>query len=74
MNALAAAGTVLVVLGLLALAYQGITYTNRESVVDLGPIHAMTERQKTIPLHPVVGLAAIGGGVVLLIAAVRRIA
>jgi hypothetical protein len=72
MKALAAAGIALVVLGLVALVYQGITYTSRESVLDVGPIHATTEQQKTIPLPPMVGLAAIGGGVVLLIAAVGK--
>src|SRR5438132_160197 len=45
-------GIVLIVAGVLALAYQGIRYTTRETVVDLGPIHATAEREKTIPLPP----------------------
>jgi len=62
----------LVVFGVVALAYQGITYTKREKVIDIGPIHATTEREKTIPLPPVIGAAAVIGGVVLLVANGRR--
>ena len=65
-------GIVLIVVGVLALAYQGIRYTTRETVVDLGPIHATTEREKTIPLPPIIGIAAVAGGVALLIAGGRK--
>lgn len=65
------AGLALVVLGLIALAYQGITYTSRETVLDIGPIHATADRQKTFPLPPVVGIAAVVGGVALLMAGAR---
>ena len=66
------AGIVLIVLGLAALAYQGFTYTTRDTVIDLGPIHATAEREKTVPLPPVLGIAAVAGGIVLLIAGVRK--
>jgi hypothetical protein len=72
MKPLAVAGIVLVVLGLVALAYQGITYTSRETVVDIGPLHATADRQKTVPLPPALGIVAVAGGVVLLIAGVRK--
>ena len=72
MKPLAVAGIVLVVLGLVALACQGITYTSRETVVDIGPLHATADRQKTVPLPPVLGIVAVMGGVVLLIAGVRN--
>ena len=65
-------GIVLIVAGVLALAYQGIRYTTRETVVDLGPIHATAEREKTIPLPPIVGIVAVAGGVALLIAGGRK--
>lgn len=58
-------GVVLIVLGGLALIYQGITYTRREKVVDIGPIHATAERQKTLPLPPILGVIALVGGIVL---------
>ena len=66
------AGVVLLVLGVAALAYQRITYTSRETVVDIGPLHATADRQKSIPLPPIVGIVAIGGGVALVIASMRR--
>ena len=72
MKPLSIAGIVLIVLGLAALAYQGITYRTRETVVDLGPIQATAERQKTVPLPPVLGIVAVAGGVVLLIAGARK--
>ncbi len=64
-------GVLLIVLGVIALAYQGITYTTREKVIDLGPIKATKETEKTIPLPPILGGAALVGGVVLLIAGAR---
>jgi hypothetical protein len=65
-------GIVLIVLGALALAYQGITYTTREKVVDLGPIKASVDKQKTIPLPPILGAVALAAGVVLLVVGNRR--
>jgi hypothetical protein len=62
---------VLIVIGLVALAYEGITYTTREKVLEVGPITATKETKKTIPLPPILGGAALVCGVVLLIAAAR---
>lgn len=69
---MAMAGLVLVVLGLAALVYQGVSYTSRETVIDVGPIHATADRERTVPLPPIVGIAAVAGGIALLIAGVRR--
>ena len=65
-------GIVLVVLGALALAYQGISYTRTEKLLDVGPIHATKETQKRIPLPPILGGIALIGGVVLLVAGARQ--
>ena len=65
-------GAVLIVLGLAALAYQGVTYTTREKVIDLGPIQATADRQRTIPLPPILGIVAVAAGVALVIAGVRK--
>jgi hypothetical protein len=65
-------GIVLIVIGIIALAYGGITYTTREKVLDVGPIEATAERQKTIPLPPLLGGLALAGGVALLIVGSRR--
>jgi hypothetical protein len=51
---------------------RGITYTSRDTVIDLGPLHATTDRQQTVPLPPGLGITAVAGGVVLLISGVRR--
>jgi uncharacterized membrane protein HdeD (DUF308 family) len=72
MRPMAIVGVVLIVLGVLALAYQGISYTSREKVLDIGPLEATAEREKTLPLPPVLGAAAVVGGVALLIVGARK--
>jgi len=72
MKPVAVFGVLLVVLGLVALIYQGITYTTRETVIDIGPLHATAEREKTVPLPPVLGIVAVAGGVALLLAGGRK--
>lgn len=68
MKPVSIAGIILIVLGVFALAYQGITYTKHERVVDVGPIHATKDTQKTIPLPPILGGIAVIGGIALLAA------
>jgi len=65
-------GVVLIIVGVLALAYQGITYTTREKVVDLGPLKVEAKRERTIPLPPVVGVIALVGGIVLVAVSARK--
>ena len=65
-------GIALLVLGLISFAYQGITYTKSEKVLEIGPITATKETKKTIPLPPILGGAALLGGIVLLAAGARR--
>jgi uncharacterized membrane protein HdeD (DUF308 family) len=65
-------GVVLIVLGVLALAYQGVTYTTREKVIDLGPLQASVDKKRSIPLPPIVGALALAGGVVMVIVGSRR--
>jgi hypothetical protein len=69
-------GIILIVIGVIALAYQGITYTTqeRERVVELGPlkVDATVQHPHTIPLPPILGVAALAGGVVLLIASSKK--
>lgn len=66
------AGIILIVLGVVALAYGGISYTREEEILDIGPIEATAERRETIPLPPLLGGLALAGGVVLLIAGSRK--
>ncbi len=65
-------GVILVVLGVIALVYQGVSYTTREKVFQVGPIEATQKTEKTIPLPPVIGVAALVGGVVLIVLGARR--
>ncbi|MDG4475554.1 DUF3185 domain-containing protein [Thiovibrio frasassiensis] len=57
----------LIAIGILALTYQGITYTTEEKVVDLGPIQMTAEKTKTLPLPPIVGAVTLVAGIVLLV-------
>jgi hypothetical protein len=63
---------VLIAIGVVSLAYQGITYTTREKVLEVGPIKATAEKEKTIPVPPILGGLALAGGVVLLVVGARR--
>ena len=65
-------GVILIILGIVALAYQGINYTTKDKVVDLGPLKVEAKHEKTIPLPPIVGIAALVGGVVLIAVSARK--
>lgn len=68
MKTLPMLGVLLIVLGIISFAYQGINYTTHKKVLDLGPIQATKEEHKTIPLPPIFGGIALVGGIVLLVA------
>ena len=61
-------GVILCVLGLIGLAFGGFTYTTREKIVDIGPIHASRDETHNVPLVPIAGGVALVGGIVLLVA------
>jgi len=65
-------GILLIVLGGLALAYQGFSYTHQEKVLDLGPIHATREDHEWVSVPPVLGGLALVGGIVLLVAGSKK--
>ena len=64
-------GILLIAVGVIALAYQGITYTRTKTVLDVGPIKAQVEEKRTIPLPPVLGGLSLAGGIALLVAGAR---
>jgi len=65
-------GILLIVLGALAVAYQGINYTRQKKVLDVGSVHLTTETHERIPLPPILGGLALAGGVVLLLVGARN--
>jgi uncharacterized membrane protein YidH (DUF202 family) len=64
---------VLIVIGILALAYQGFSYTTRKKVIDVGPIQATREEHHTVPLPPVLGAMALVGGIIVLLTGRRSV-
>ncbi len=72
MKSISWVGILLIVLGGLALAYQGINYTREKQVVDMGPVHVTTETHEHIPLPPILGGLALVGGAILLVVGARN--
>jgi len=71
-NPITLVGIALIGLGIVAFAYQGITYTSREKIIDIGPIQATADTQKTIPLSPLLGGLALVGGIVLVVVGAKK--
>ena len=61
-------GICLIVLGVLGLALGGFSYTTRERVVDLGPLKVDADKEHSLPIAPIAGVAALVGGIVLVMA------
>jgi len=72
MRPLSILGIILIVFGIFVLVSEGITYTKTEKVLDIGPIEATTKHQKTIPISPVAGGAAVAAGIVLVVMGSKR--
>ena len=65
-------GIALILLGIVAFAYQGISYTSREKIIDVGPLQASVDTKKTIPLSPLLGGLVLVGGIVLVVAGTKK--
>jgi uncharacterized membrane protein HdeD (DUF308 family) len=65
-------GIALIILGVVAFAYQGITFTTQETILDVGPLQATVDKQEMIPLPPIVGALSLVGGILLLIVGARK--
>jgi hypothetical protein len=72
MKSITMLGVLLIVLGGLALVYQGFSYTRREKVIDIGPIHATADTQEHVPLPPIVGGLVLAAGALLLVMGVKQ--
>ena len=72
MKSISWVGILLIVVGGLILAYQGINYTRQKRVLDVGSVHLTTRTHERIPLPPVLGVLALVGGAVLLVMGARN--
>jgi hypothetical protein len=66
-NSMKLVGIVFILLGVLALVYQGVRYTTKENLIDIGPLKVTATEKKTIPLPPIVGGVAIVAGIALIL-------
>ena len=64
-------GVILILLGAAVLFFQGISFTRKETVIDLGPIKATADKTETVPIPPIIGWLAVAGGAVLLVNGMR---
>ncbi len=65
-------GIILIAIGIIALAYGGFSYTKREKIIDAGPLQVSADKEKTVPLPPILGGLCLVGGIVLLVASGKR--
>ena len=65
-------GIALILLGIVAFAYQGISYTSREKIIDVGPLQASVDTKNTIPLSPLLGGFVLVGGIVLVVVGTKK--
>jgi hypothetical protein len=65
-------GLILVIVGVVLLVYQGFSFTQKEKVLDVGPVHVSAEKEKTVPIPPIIGWVVTGAGVVLLVTGLRN--
>ncbi|HXK61427.1 MAG TPA: DUF3185 domain-containing protein [Acidobacteriota bacterium] len=65
-------GIILIILGTLALAYQGFSYTTEEKIAEIGPVEATADKEESISIPPVLGGVALAGGVILVLLGARR--
>jgi hypothetical protein len=61
----------LIIVGIVALAYGGFSYTTREQVIDVGPLEVTKEERRTFPIPPIAGGALLAGGLVLVVVGAR---
>ena len=72
MKAMSVSGAILLIIGVILLVYQGFSFTQKERVVDVGPVHVDAQREKTVPIPPIIGWVVTGAGAVLLVAGVTK--
>lgn len=72
MRTLVLVGIILIIIGVVTLAYGGFSFTTSEKVAEIGPLKVEREKTRTVPLSPVLGGLALVGGIVLVVIGARR--
>ena len=65
-------GAILLILGVVLLVYQGFSFTERKTILDVGPVHATANQERTVPIPPIIGWVVTGTGIILLVTGLRR--
>lgn len=65
-------GVALIAIGVIALVYQGFTYTTQKKVLDIGPIQATKEEHHSVPVPPILGVIALISGVAVIATGRRK--
>lgn len=60
-------GVVLIIVGIVALVYGGISFTRQDTVIDAGPIEVTAEKEERLPISPIVGGVLLATGAVLVL-------
>ena len=71
MKPLMVVGILLIIIGIVAFAYGGFSFTTTEKVAEIGPLKVEKEKTRSLPLPPILGALAVAGGVVLLVVGSR---
>lgn len=62
---------ILIIVGILALSYQGISYVSHDKIIDMGSLQVSADQRHTIPIAPVLGVVALVAGIVMIVSAKR---
>ena len=62
---------VLIVIGVIALAYGGLSFTTKEKVAEVGPLKLEKDKTHSVSLPPILGVVALVGGIALLVVSRR---
>ncbi len=68
----AVVGALLILAGIIMFSLGGFSFTSEERVAEVGPIEVTAERERLVPLSPILAGLAIAGGLVLIVASSRR--
>jgi uncharacterized membrane protein YidH (DUF202 family) len=72
MKPTAVLAVILIIIGVIALAYGGFNFTTKEKVAEVGPLKVEKDKTHSVPLPPILGVLALVGGVALLVVSRRE--